>query len=116
MLLRCFFINMPLLFPSTLSAQSNPDGHVEKRSKLDRNSEDVGQSVCRLDIQRLEEILQAEREERDRLEREKEKLRQEKEILEEQRDRERGRGLSMVTRLLLQFDQTNQFVFLTKRK
>ncbi|XP_035481633.2 protein fantom isoform X2 [Scophthalmus maximus] len=88
--------NYDTLLESTLSAQSNPDGHVEKRSKLDRNSEDVGQSICRLDIQRLEEILQAEREERDRLEREKEKLRQEKEILEEQRDRERG--FSGVTR------------------
>ncbi|KAF0039115.1 hypothetical protein F2P81_009599 [Scophthalmus maximus] len=88
--------NYDTLLESTLSAQSNPDGHVEKRSKLDRKSEDVGQSVCRLDIQRLEEILQAEREERDRLEREKEKLRQEKEILEEQRDRERG--FSGVTR------------------
>lgn len=41
-------------------------------------------------ISRMEEKLQAEQEERGRLELEAEKLRQEKEMLEEQRERERG--------------------------
>ena len=96
---------MYLLFPSTLSAQSNHDGHVEVRSVVEHKSEDVGPNVCRLDIQRLEEALRAEREERGRLELEKEKLRQEKKMLEEHRERDRGRSLSM----LLQLDETNQF-------
>lgn len=69
-----------------------------------RRTEDVGEREGRLDVQRLQEILKVEREQRSRLELDKEKLRQEKEILEEQRDRERGRSLSMLEQhsLLLQ--------------
>ncbi|XP_053272543.1 protein fantom [Pleuronectes platessa] len=81
--------NYDTLLESTLSAQSNHDGHVEVRSVVDHKSEDVGPSVCRLDIQRLEEALGAEREERGRLELEKEKLRQEMKMLEEHRERDR---------------------------
>ncbi|XP_039997237.1 protein fantom [Xiphias gladius] len=87
--------NYDTLLESTLSAQRNHNGHVEKHRKVDQKSAEVGENFCRLDIRRLEEILQAEREERGRLELEKEKLRQEKEALEEQRDREREFSVMM---------------------
>lgn len=88
-LLLCFFL-------STLSVQSNHDGRVEKqREEAEQKREKPGENICRTDIQRLEDVLQAEREERGRLELEMEKLRRERDILEEQRERERGRRLSM---------------------
>ncbi|XP_019951035.2 protein fantom isoform X3 [Paralichthys olivaceus] len=81
--------NYDTLLESTLSAQSNHDGHVEVRSVVDHRSEDVGPNVYMLDIQTLEEALRAEKEERGRLELEKEKLRQEKKMLEEHIERDR---------------------------
>ncbi|XP_062240321.1 protein fantom [Platichthys flesus] len=77
------------LLKSTLYTQTNHDGRVEVHSVVDHKSQDVGPNVCRLDIQRLEEALGAEREERGRLELEKEKLRQEMKMLEEHRERDR---------------------------
>lgn len=82
---------------STLSVQSSHDGQMEKKTEVEQEREEVAGNACRIDIQRLEETLQVEREERGRLEVEKEKLRQEKEMLEEQRERERGRRLSSTT-------------------
>lgn len=84
------------LFPRTLSGQGRYDGHVEKSSKVDHRSEDVGENIYRMDIRRLEETLQAEREERRRLELEKEELRHEKQILEEQRERAGGRSWNSI--------------------
>ncbi|KAG7243243.1 hypothetical protein INR49_011682 [Caranx melampygus] len=81
--------NYDTLLERTLSAQSDHDGHVERHRGVVHRSEDVGEREGRLDVQRLQEILQVEREQRSRLELDKEKLRQEKEILEEQRNRER---------------------------
>ncbi|XP_030578643.1 protein fantom-like isoform X1 [Archocentrus centrarchus] len=80
--------NYDTLLESTLSSQSNHDHQAEKhreaiQTKLEEN------------ISRMEEMLQAEQEERGRLELEKEKLREEKQILEEQRERERELCLSM---------------------
>lgn len=77
-------------FRSTLSVQSNRDGQVGKHREVEQKREKQGENICSMDIQKLEEMLQAEREERRRLELEKEKLRREREILEEQRERERG--------------------------
>lgn len=86
----------PALFCSTLSAQNNHDGQAGKKTEVDQEREEVARDVCRNSIQRLEEMLQVERNERGRLELEKEKLRQEKEMVEEQRERERGRRFSLI--------------------
>ncbi|XP_075307000.1 protein fantom [Odontesthes bonariensis] len=80
--------NYDTLLKSTLSAQSDQDGQVQKHREVEQSREMVVESIRRMDIQRLEEMLQAEREERSRLELEKEKLRHEKETLEEQRQEE----------------------------
>lgn len=76
---------------STLSVQSNHDGMVKHR-EVHQRMEEQGENINRMDVQRLEDMLRAERGERGRLEQEKEKLRREKEMLEEQRERERGRS------------------------
>lgn len=73
---------------STLSAHVTFDGHVEKKPSIVKCEDVVPE------IQRLKRILEAEREERSRLELEKEKMRQEKEMMEEQRDKERGQSLN----------------------
>lgn len=83
-------------FPSTLSVQSNHDGQVDKHREVGQKREIQGENGGRVDIQRLEERLHAEREERGRLEMEMEKQRRVREILEEQRERERGRSLGLV--------------------
>lgn len=83
--------------------QSNRDGLVERYREVEQKREKQGEDICRTDIQRLEEMLQAEREERRRLELEKEKLRREREMLEEQRERERGM-CQTVTLQQMQFD------------
>lgn len=84
--------------------QSKHDGQVDQHREVDRKGKKQGENICRTDIQRLEERLQAEREERGRLELEKEKLRREKEKLEVQRERENGRSLGMLALHLLHFD------------
>lgn len=50
----------------------------------------MGENICSLDVQALEERLQMEKEERRRQELEMEKLRREREMLEEQREQDRG--------------------------
>ncbi|XP_070786062.1 protein fantom [Enoplosus armatus] len=88
--------NYDTLLESTLSVQSSRDGRVEKHREVEQKREKQGENIYRTDIQRLEEMLQAEREDRGRLELDKEKLRRERETLEEQRERERE--FSMMTR------------------
>ncbi|XP_029944146.1 protein fantom [Salarias fasciatus] len=81
--------NFDTLLERTLSVRNSQDDVVEKPREVAQKKESVGENVCRTDIQSLEEALQAEREERVRLEQERDRLRQEKEILEDERERER---------------------------
>uniref|UniRef100_UPI0037E88397 protein fantom n=1 Tax=Semicossyphus pulcher TaxID=241346 RepID=UPI0037E88397 len=81
--------NYDTLLERTLAAQRNHDGQVGGKKEFDQKREMEEENICRMDIQRLEEIMQAEREERGRLKLEKENLRREKEVLEEQKDREK---------------------------
>ncbi len=106
-------IYLPFFFPSTLSVQSTRDGQVEKYREVEQKREKQGESISRMDVQRLEEMLQAEREERRRLELEREKLRREREMLEEQREQERG--ICQTVKLhLLQFEfESHLFVFVS---
>lgn len=69
---------------------------MDKHSEVDQRREKQEENFGRMDIQRLEERLQAEREERSRLEQEMEKEIRSREMLEEQRERERGRSLSLL--------------------
>ncbi|XP_056299033.1 protein fantom isoform X3 [Pseudoliparis swirei] len=87
--------NYDALLESTLSVQTSHNGEVERRREVSHRREEPGDHTDRMDIQRLEEMLQAERAARGRLELEKEKLRREKETLEEKR--ERGRESSGTT-------------------
>ncbi|XP_041840734.1 protein fantom isoform X2 [Melanotaenia boesemani] len=87
--------NYDTLLKSTLSAQSDHDDHVEKHREKGQKRDIVVENVYSMDIQRLEKMLQAEKEERSRLELEKEKLRHEKEMLEERREQEGEFSLSM---------------------
>ncbi|KAM4714727.1 protein fantom isoform 2-T3 [Anableps anableps] len=89
--------NYDTLLKSTLSAQNPPDAQAEKHSDVEQKKERLVENIFTPDVhQRLEEMLQEEREERSKLELEKEKLRQEKEMLEEQRKQEKE--LSVVMR------------------
>ncbi|XP_049923318.1 protein fantom [Epinephelus moara] len=81
--------NYNTLLESTLSVQSTHDGKVEQYREVKQRREEQGENIGRMEIQRLEDMLQAERAERGRLELEKEKLRQEKELLEESKEQER---------------------------
>nr|XP_046237605.1 protein fantom [Scatophagus argus] len=85
--------NYDTLLESTLSVQTNHDGQMDKHGEVYEKREKQGENVDGLDIQRLEERLQAEREKRGRLEMEMEKLRRER---EEQKERERE--FSLMTR------------------
>lgn len=80
---------------------------MDKHSEVDQKREKQGENFGMMDIQRLEERLQAEREERSRLEQELEKQIRGREILEEQRECDRGRSLSLLVLHLLQF-QVNE--------
>ncbi|KAF7229838.1 protein fantom-like [Nothobranchius furzeri] len=80
--------NYDSLLKSTLSAQSDNISQAEKHSEVEQRGEKLVENMSKVDIQTLEEALQAEREERRKLELEKEKLKQEKETLEKQRVRE----------------------------
>lgn len=75
---------------STLSTQRSRDNQDEERREVEQKKEKLVENICGEDVQRLEGMLQAEREERSKLGLEKEKLRQEKETLEEQRKQEEG--------------------------
>lgn len=66
---------------------------MEKQREVDQKREKWAENSSRMDIQRLEERLQEEREERGRLELELEKLQRERAVLEEQTE-QRGRGFS----------------------
>lgn len=57
---------------------------------MEQKRENVGENIDRDELQRLEELLQAERGERRRLEEELRKLKEKKEMLEEQREEEEG--------------------------
>ncbi|XP_068569655.1 protein fantom [Cebidichthys violaceus] len=94
--------NYDTLIESTLSVQSNHDGKVEQHKEVNQMREEQGEHISRMDIRRLEEMLQAERGERGRLELEKEKLRREKEILEEKRERERDSSVMTIDKHLEQ--------------
>lgn len=86
--------------------QSNYDGRVDKHREVDQKRVKQGENSSRMDIQRLEERLQAEREERGRLELEMERLKRERAILEEQR--ERGTSFSLLA-LHLQLVNEDRF-------
>ncbi|XP_056156152.1 protein fantom [Lampris incognitus] len=76
------------LLESTQS-QHHSQAHNRDDKVPDDDAEKEKDEIWRMDVQRLQEMLQAEREERRRLEEEKERLRQEKEISEEQRGQDR---------------------------
>ncbi|XP_047456442.1 protein fantom isoform X2 [Mugil cephalus] len=80
--------NYDTLLERTLSAQSSLHGHVEKHRNVDQMREKAEENICSTDIMRLEQMLQAERQERGRLELEVERLRQENERVEEQSGQE----------------------------
>lgn len=67
------------LSPSTLSVQSKHDVQKDKPNEADQKRD-------RMEMYRLEERLQAEQEERNKVELEIQKLRREKDLLEEQKE------------------------------
>ncbi|XP_041738657.2 protein fantom isoform X4 [Coregonus clupeaformis] len=77
------------LLESTLSAHSHTEEKVDRERELEKDREREKEEIWRMDIERLEEILRVEREERGRLEEEKERLQLDKERIEEQQERER---------------------------
>ncbi|XP_034712435.1 protein fantom isoform X2 [Etheostoma cragini] len=82
--------NYDTLLESTLSVRSNYKGNGEQHPEVNQRRDEQGENIQGMDIQRLEEMLQAERGERGRLELELEKLRRDKEVLEEKREQERA--------------------------
>lgn len=78
------------MFFSTLSAQSNNEKQAETLRGVEQKKVKLVENSRTEDVQRLQEMLQAEREERSKLELEREKLRWDKKALEEQREREEG--------------------------
>ncbi|KAM4565093.1 protein fantom [Fundulus diaphanus] len=83
------------LLQSTLSAQNPPDARAETHREAEQK-ERLVENIVRPDLlQRLEEMLREEREERSKLELEKDKLRREKEMLEEDREREEELSVAM---------------------
>lgn len=95
-------------FSSTLSVKSDHDTVLEKHREGDQKWDRREENIYRMDIKRLEERLQAEREARERLELERQTLRRERERFEEDRERGRGRALGMLVLHLLQFDKCVQ--------
>ncbi|XP_065806913.1 protein fantom [Labrus bergylta] len=81
--------NYDTLLKRTLADQRNQGDQLEKCSEDDQKRVTEGEQLSSINIQRLEEILQAEREERVKLRLEKDNLRREKERLEEQRELEK---------------------------
>ncbi|KAM6949161.1 protein fantom [Aplochiton taeniatus] len=77
------------LLESTLSVQSHREEHADQEREREKQREREKEEILKMDIQRLEEILQVEREERRRLEGEQEGLRLDKDRMEEQRQQER---------------------------
>lgn len=99
-----------LSLSSTLSVQSKYEGNGEQHTEANQRREEQVENISGTDIQRLEEMLQAERGERGRLELELEKLRREKEMLEEKWEQERGRSFCMLALHLLQFDNEKEWI------
>ncbi|XP_034532655.1 protein fantom [Notolabrus celidotus] len=87
--------NYDTLLDRTLVAEGNHVEQVVKGREDDQSRGEGEETFSRIIIQRLEENLQAEREERGRLRMEKEDLRREKESLAEQRGREREFSVTM---------------------
>ncbi|XP_037532882.1 protein fantom [Nematolebias whitei] len=85
------------LLMSALSTHSSRNDQDEKLREVEQK-EKLVENICSEDVQRLEGMLQAEREERSKLGLEKEKLRQEKETLEEQRKQEEDLSVWMKER------------------
>ncbi|XP_068164427.1 protein fantom [Antennarius striatus] len=81
--------NYDTLLESTLSVQCSHNEQVDKQKVVDQKRDILGENTYKMEVQRLKDRLQLERNEMGWQEQEKEKLRQEKEILEEQRERER---------------------------
>lgn len=74
---------------STLSTQKPPDLQAETHREVQHDR--LVENILAPDLhQRLEGMLQEEREERKKLEVENEKLREEKDMLEDQRQRDEG--------------------------
>ncbi|RVE60709.1 hypothetical protein OJAV_G00183350 [Oryzias javanicus] len=81
--------NYDSLLTSTLSSQIKNEDQDGQQTHVEQKRESVGENIHRHeDLQRLEEMLLAERGETRRLQEELKKLRQEKEMLEEQKERE----------------------------
>ncbi|XP_020567331.2 protein fantom-like isoform X2 [Oryzias latipes] len=80
--------NYDSLIKSTLSPQIKHEDQVGQQRHVEQKRENVGENIDRDELQRLEELLQAERGERRRLEEELRKLKEKKEMLEEQREEE----------------------------
>ncbi|XP_041635989.1 protein fantom [Cheilinus undulatus] len=81
--------NYNTLLERSLAAQRNHDSQMGTVREDEQKEDTEGEKISRITIKTLEEVLQAEREERDRLTLEKETLRQENDILQEQREREK---------------------------
>ncbi|XP_061566415.1 protein fantom [Cololabis saira] len=82
--------NYDALLKSALSGQSQSDNQLETHREAVQSGKMRVENIQSMDIQRLQDMLHAEREERSRLELEleKEKLRQEKRMLEQHRERD----------------------------
>nr|XP_061816106.1 protein fantom-like isoform X5 [Nerophis lumbriciformis] len=88
------------LLESTLSTYNDT---VEEHKVVYKERDAPEDTVSTIDANILEKALQAEREERGRLESEKKKLRQEKEIMEEQREQE-GAKLKYLEEKILEYN------------
>ncbi|XP_076026908.1 protein fantom [Genypterus blacodes] len=88
--------NYDSLLESTLSGQSKHSDQMNRKNEPGQKSQVEGKSIERMDIKRLEELLKAERKERQRLELEleKEMQRQEKQIFEEHKQGEQEFSVS----------------------
>lgn len=78
------------MYFSTLSNHSSRKNQAEELGEEEQKKERLVGNTCMEDVQRLEGMLLAEREQRSTLGLEKEKLRRERETLEEQRKQEEG--------------------------
>ncbi|KAG9283555.1 protein fantom-like isoform X3 [Astyanax mexicanus] len=89
------------LLESTLSAQSHQEEHEDKERERERRREEKR----RAELQRLEEILEQERRERDDLEIAKERMRREHERTLEEREQENRKALATELSEVLQHKQ-----------
>ncbi|XP_034020941.1 protein fantom [Thalassophryne amazonica] len=80
--------NYNTLLESTFSVQRIPNGQLCKDSGPYQQRGNGREQNCQMDIQRLEEMLKVEREERRKVEQQEANLRQEMDLLEKERKRE----------------------------